>query len=91
MRVIKTISLDSKRDREIIRHLDSLPNASEYIRKLISMDLGLIEDDDLYSKLIEKLLSKVNMQSNTDINTPAKEIKLDTTDKLQINKFFQMK
>ena len=38
-RVRFEIALDSLRDREIIEHLNTLPNKSEYVRDLIKEDI----------------------------------------------------
>ena len=42
MRVRFEIALDSKRDKEIIAYLDTLPNKSEYIRRLVREDIDAL-------------------------------------------------
>lgn len=58
MRVSRTFSFDSEDDVDILVFLDTLPNASAYIRELIRYDRGWIEGDSLPERIIRQLLTK---------------------------------
>lgn len=80
-RVTKTVSLNDETDKALLDKLESVPNISEYIKKLIAEDIK--ENNSNFTKVQKEEIEKIILSVLSDKNFTGKTDK--EVDKEQID------
>lgn len=85
-RVTKTVSLNDETDKALLDKLESVPNISEYIKKLIAEDIE--ENNSSFTKVQKEEIKKIILSVLSDenfsrkINKEVDEEQIDAIDNL---------
>lgn len=74
MRRVKGFNYDTEKHKEIIAHIDSQPNGSQYIWSLVEKDMNSNSIEEIVKQQIEKYLEGVEIRKEKSESIDTDEV-----------------